>query len=101
MSNAPHLAVARFWVNAVLASSCCSCAAGPFPFDGLLDHGRNFYGLYDNSRDWGPSYLVESPYHYLGDESRIDDSRSAQFHESGPQSTPLPSILPRPLPLPP
>jgi hypothetical protein len=34
------------------------------------------YAPFDNERDWGPSYLVGAPSHHLGDEARIDDTRS-------------------------
>lgn len=34
------------------------------------------YAPFDNERDWGPSFLVGAPYHHLGDETRIDDTRS-------------------------
>ena len=34
------------------------------------------YAPFDNERDWGPSYLVDAPYHHLGDGVRINDSRS-------------------------
>ena len=34
------------------------------------------YAPFDNERDWGPGYLVEAPYHHLGDGVRVNDSRS-------------------------
>ena len=36
----------------------------------------NIYAPFDNSRDWGPSYLVGPPAHHFGDETRIDDTRT-------------------------
>jgi hypothetical protein len=36
----------------------------------------NLYAMFDNSRDWGPSYLVEPPDHHFGYGARVDDSRS-------------------------
>jgi hypothetical protein len=35
------------------------------------------YMPFDNSRDWGPSYLVGAPGHHLGMGTRIDDNRAA------------------------
>jgi hypothetical protein len=34
------------------------------------------YKMFDNSRDWGPSYLLGPPDHHFGYGTRIDDSRS-------------------------
>ncbi len=99
MNGVPQHAIPRFWVIGLLASSCCGCAANPLRFDGSPGQHRNFYDLYDNSRDWGPSYLVEPPNHYLGDQARIDDSRTAPLHQSEPQAAPAPSTSMRPLPL--
>lgn len=42
-------------------------------YDGHMIH---IYRLFDNSRAWGPSYLIGPPDHHLGDVARIDDSRS-------------------------
>jgi hypothetical protein len=36
----------------------------------------NIYAPFDNSRDWGPSYLVGAPGHHLGMGARIDDDRT-------------------------
>jgi hypothetical protein len=36
----------------------------------------NIYAPFDNSRDWGPSYLVGAPGHHLGMGTRIDDNRT-------------------------
>jgi hypothetical protein len=41
-----------------------------------LGNALNIYAPFDNSRDWGPSYLVEAPDHHLGYGARIDDSRT-------------------------
>jgi hypothetical protein len=53
------------------------CAAIAPRLSNIVGHKVNLYEAYDNSRDWGPSYLVGPPGHHFGDESRIDDSRSA------------------------
>jgi hypothetical protein len=45
--------------------------------------GFTFYGMYDNSRDWGPSYLVGPPDHHFGEGTRIDDDRSHAMVQSG------------------
>ena len=54
----------------------CAARGG---YDDRLPLNSSFqvYQLYDNSRDWGPSYLVEAPDHEFGNGGRIDDSRSA------------------------
>jgi hypothetical protein len=36
----------------------------------------NIYAPFDNSRDWGPSYLVGAPGHHFGMGARIDDTRT-------------------------
>jgi hypothetical protein len=41
------------------------------------------YAPFDNERDWGPSYLVGAPYHYLGDGVRIDDTRAVPSIAAG------------------
>src|SRR5580698_2861156 len=41
-----------------------------------LSDNFQVYAPFDNERDWGPSYLVGAPSHHLGDESRLDDTRS-------------------------
>ena len=53
----------------------CAASRG---YDGSarLSDQFSLYEFYDNSRDWGPSYLVGPPHHHFGDEVRIDDSRS-------------------------
>ncbi len=98
MSALPQGTIFRFWVIGLLTSSCCGCATGLFRSDSSLDHQRSIYYMYDNSRDWGPSYLLEPPNHYLGDETRIDDSRSTLTHESAPQSIPAPAVTTQLLP---
>lgn len=46
--------------------------------DGQLRVGDalNIYAVFDNSRDWGPSYLIGAPGHHLGMGARIDDNRT-------------------------
>src|SRR5580658_6356284 len=41
-----------------------------------LSDNFSVYAPFDNERDWGPSYLVGAPSRHVGDESRIDDTRS-------------------------
>ena len=43
----------------------------------------NIYAPFDNSRDWGPSYLVGAPGHHLGMGARIDDNRTDPPNNSG------------------
>jgi hypothetical protein len=43
------------------------------------------YAAFDNSRDWGPSYLVGAPGHHLGTGVRIDDNRNLSIEPGGPQ----------------
>ena len=45
----------------------------------------NIYAPFDNSRDWGPSYLVGAPGHHLGMGARIDDDRT-YLSDAGPGS---------------
>jgi hypothetical protein len=61
------------------------------------------YAPFDNERDWGPSYLVGAPAHHLGDESRIDDTRSIPPNSpnsgsspADPKSPPLTGSPPQP-----
>jgi hypothetical protein len=60
-----------------IAALIAGCAAQP-PSDARemrLGDNLRFYDMYDNSRDWGPSFLIGPPAHHLGDQSRIDDTR--------------------------
>ena len=41
-----------------------------------LNDNLAVYAPFDNERDWGPSYLLDAPYHHFGDEVRINDSRT-------------------------
>jgi len=41
-----------------------------------IGNNLNLYEMFDNSRDWGPSYLVGPPDHHFGYGARVDDSRS-------------------------
>jgi hypothetical protein len=43
------------------------------PFGGCA---LNSYPMFDNSRDWGPSYLIGPPGHHFGYGTRVDDSRT-------------------------
>jgi hypothetical protein len=71
-------------VAGVVAGTCigaaallAGCAAQPASDEREVRVGDNLnlYDMYDNSRDWGPSFLVGPPAHHLGDETRIDDTR--------------------------
>ena len=53
------------------------------------------YKLFDNSRDWGPSYLVGPPGRHFGYGARIDDQRSPTIDEPAPPSDfepPVPTL---------
>jgi hypothetical protein len=75
-----------------------------------LTDNLQLYDMYDNSRDWGPSFLVGLPAHHLGDQSRVDDTRlvprvdsqdgsGAADPSSPPQSQASPTVLTaKPLP---
>jgi hypothetical protein len=60
-----------------VAALIAGCAAQPLSDEREVRLGDSLrlYDMYDNSRDWGPSFLVGPPAHHLGDESRIDDTR--------------------------
>jgi hypothetical protein len=73
--------------NAVIRFTAACAATLPWLMTGCVSSGGdvqsarlsdNFqvYAPFDNERDWGPSFLVGAPYHYMGDESRIDDTRT-------------------------
>lgn len=75
--------VPGFWTAAAMtalvvsAGLVAACAAQP-PSDARavrLTNNLQVYDMYDNSRAWGPSFLVGPPAHHLGDETRIDDTR--------------------------
>lgn len=42
-----------------------------------ISNNLTLYEMFDNSRDWGPSYLVGAPDHHFGYGARVDDSRSS------------------------
>jgi hypothetical protein len=95
------------------AALIVGCAAQPPSNEREVRLGENLqiYDMYDNSRDWGPSFLVGPPAQHLGDESRIDDTRSAPRADrregtaaADPATPPASSTAPAPLtakPLPP
>jgi hypothetical protein len=95
------------------AALIVGCAAQPPSDEREVRVGENLqiYDMYDNSRDWGPSFLVGPPAHHLGDESRIDDTRLVPRSDSqagtgaaDPATPPGSSAAPAPLtakPLPP
>jgi hypothetical protein len=58
-----------------LLTAGCISTSGDVQGARLSDNFQVF-APFDNERDWGPSYLVGAPAHHVGDESRIDDTRS-------------------------
>jgi hypothetical protein len=60
----------------------------------------NVYAPFDNSRDWGPSYLVGAPGHHLGMGARIDDNRTDLPIISGRIGDLKTAAMPLVLPLP-
>ncbi|HEX4153098.1 MAG TPA: hypothetical protein VHY75_12905 [Steroidobacteraceae bacterium] len=98
----------RVWGLALCAAILAGCATQPPSPDREIRLGDrlNIYDMYDNSRPWGASYLVGPPAHHLGDESRIDDLRSAPSdtsaadpNKSPSSSAPAPTLTDKPLPL--
>jgi hypothetical protein len=59
---------------AMLVAGCATQPASDHRAARLTDN-LQIYDMYDNSRDWGPAFLVGPPAHHLGDQSRIDDTR--------------------------
>ena len=93
---------------AVVGWLTAGCAAQP-PSDTRevrLGDNLNIYDMYDNSRDWGPSFLIGPPLHYDGDQTRIDDTRLVPRLRNGgaadpampPQAAAPDSIMAKPLP---
>ncbi len=95
-------------VSALIAG----CAAAP-PSDqreARLADNLSVYDMYDNSRDWGPSFLIGPPSHHWGDETRIDDTRAVPRVDSQEGTgaadpatppnlqDPQPTFMARPLP---
>jgi hypothetical protein len=68
------LAAAVLELASVVLSGCATMHSD----DGQIRVGDalNIYAAFDNSRDWGPSYLVGAPGHHLGTGVRIDDNRT-------------------------
>jgi hypothetical protein len=88
------------------AALIAGCAAQAPSDEREVRLGDNFqiYDMYDNSRDWGPSFLVGPPAHHFGDESRIDDTRLVPRTDSqegtgasDPATPPASSTAPAPL----
>jgi len=69
-----HLRVGALELSFVVLNGCAMMHAD----QGQLRVGDalNIYAPFDNSRDWGPSYLVGAPGHHLGMGTRIDDNRT-------------------------
>ena len=58
------------------------CAFRPVPNDGFRRaYNVNVYPPFDNSRDWGPSYLIGPPGHHFGFGARVDDRRFREIDE--------------------
>ncbi|HTV96717.1 MAG TPA: hypothetical protein VME42_11965 [Steroidobacteraceae bacterium] len=65
------------WASSAAGLLLAGCVSPSGALHGArLSDNVNLYPPFDNERDWGPSYLVGAPYHHLGDELRIDDTRS-------------------------
>lgn len=62
--------------GALLVAGCATRPVAEQRAARLTDN-LQIYDMYDNSRDWGPAFLVGPPSHHLGDQSRIDDMRLA------------------------
>ncbi len=78
MCGANHRGAAYFCMIGMLTLLCGGCAGSPVRFAGGVRVSQNLgiYDLFDNSRDWGPSYLIGPPGHHSGDETRVDDMRT-------------------------
>ena len=64
-----------------------------------ISDNLEIYEPFDNSRPWGPSYLLGPPAHHLGDEARVGDGRVLQQVNPEPQQAPQkPPTLGGPLP---
>jgi hypothetical protein len=79
-----------------VAALIAGCAAQPPSDEREMRLGDNLrlYEMYDNSRDWGPSFLVGPPTHEMGDQSRIDDTRLVPRVDSQDGTAADPSVPP-------
>jgi hypothetical protein len=76
------------------------CAIRPGYNDGVRRvYDVSVYAPFDNSRDWGPSYLIGPPGHHFGFGARVDDRRSREIDELDSTSDPKAPVPTRP-PLP-
>ncbi len=83
----------------LLALSFCGCATmGPADGHLHLANHLNIYEPYDNSRDWGPGYLVGPPGHHFGYGSRIDDTRTIEPPAPDPPTPANPPDTAAPIP---
>lgn len=72
-------------------SSGCAISAGYN--DGVRrNYDLHVYRVYDNSRDWGPSYLVGPPGRHFGYGARVDDQRSPTIDDPAPPSDSEPPV---------
>lgn len=84
-------------VTAVLLAACAAQPPSSAREVRIGDAVR-VYDLYDNSKPWGSSYLVGPPMHHLGDQSRIDNLRSAPPVPGGAPEASDASAAPAPVP---
>jgi len=81
----------------VLSSGCAITAR--INDDVRRGYDLHVYKLFDNSRDWGPSYLVGPPGRHFGYGARVDDQRSTTIDERVSPSDIEPPVPTRPLPV--
>jgi hypothetical protein len=60
-----------------VAFSGCALTRGDDGQRFRISNNLTLYEMFDNSRDWGPSYLVGAPDRHFGYGARVDDSRSS------------------------
>jgi hypothetical protein len=107
-SKIQHLAMRRCSASAgavaaagaLLGFSLAGCVSTNDGHGARLTDNLEIYAPFDNERDWGPSFLVGPPQHYLGEETRIDDTRAVAHgtaaDPSAPPSAPAPPSGPTP-----
>jgi len=74
----------------ILSSAGCATQSG-YDHDSDLRSHFHLYRPFDNSRDWGPGYLVGPPGQYSGRASGIDDRRATLPDKSIQESQSDPS----------
>ena len=90
-------------LGCLLIGLAAGCASRAPDRTALVSDNLRLYDLYDNSRDWGPSYLVGPPNHHFGDQARIDDTRTLSPIAAVSSQPPVLEASPKPKlpPLPP